>query len=159
MKAVSGKEIVYNMMLLGNAIVRWNRQYTLKGRIVLRMEELGLTRHQMQLMGFIHANPDINTISALSEALIISKASLSLMLTKLTKAGYVRKDAATGEDDGRKVYISLTGQGEAALHEIMGLLVEHAAVAFDTMDEEKRTLFYEKIKELQEIFKTGGWKE
>ena len=26
-------------------------------------------------------------------------------------------------------------------------------------DEEKRALFYTKVKELQELFNTGGWKE
>ena len=38
-------------------------------------------------------------------------------------------------------------------------MVNSASVVFDDMDEERRALFYTKVKELQELFNTGGWKE
>ncbi len=159
MKAVTGREIVYDMMQLGTSIARWNKEYSSKEKVARRLEELGLTQHQVEIMGFLHGNPELNTVSALSSELFISKGSLSLMLSKLQLAGFVQKIAAKGEDDGRKVYISLTKKGEAALQEIMDLLVEHAAVVFDEMDLERRVLFYTKVKELRELFNVGGWKE
>ena len=64
-----------------------------------------------------------------------------------------------GNDAGRKVYVSLTEKGRNAVTDIRETMVESASVVFDDMDEEKRALFYTKVKELQELFNTGGWKE
>ena len=159
MKPVTGREIVYDMMQLGMNIARWNKQYSSKEKVANRLQELGLTQHQIEIMGFLHNNPELNTVSALSSELFISKGSLSLMLSKLQHGGFLKKKAAKGEDDGRKVYVSLTEKGEAALQEVMDLLLDHAAVAFDNMEEERRTLIYTKVKELSELFNVGGWKE
>ena len=32
-------------------------------------------------------------------------------------------------------------------------------IGFDEMDEERRALFYTKVKELRDLFEVGGWKE
>ena len=159
MKAVTGRDIVANMMQLASDMARWNKEYTSKEKVVKRVEELGLTHHQVEILGFLYENPELDTVSALSSELHISKGSLSLMLSKLQAGGFVQKKAARGEDDGRKVYVSLTAKGENAVKEIMNLLIENGAVVFDRMDEERRTLIYTKVKELMELFNTGGWKE
>lgn len=159
MKAATGRDIVYGMLRLAETLNRWSKEYTTKERIANRVDELGLTYHQVEILGFLYTNPEVDTISALSSELYISKGSLSLMLSKLQLAGFVRKNAAKGDDDGRKVYVSLTQKGEEAVKEIMELLVENAAVMFDRMEEERRTLIHTKIKELSELFHIGGWKE
>ena len=71
----------------------------------------------------------------------------------------MQKKAAKGGDDGRKVYVSLTPKGKKAVEETMNILIENAAVVFDQMDEERRSLIYTKVKELMELFNVGGWKE
>ena len=159
MKAVTGRDIVANMMQLASDLARWNKEYTSKEKVVKRVEELGLTHHQLEILCFLYGNPELDTVSALSSELHISKGSLSLMLSKLQAGGFVQKKAARGEDDGRKVYVSLTAKGESAVKEIMDLLIENGAVVFDRMDEERRMLIYTKVKELMELFNTGGWKE
>lgn len=159
MKAVTGRDIIANMMQLASDMARWNKEYTSKEKVVKRVEELGLTHHQVEILGFLYGNPELDTVSALSSELHISKGSLSLMLSKLQAGGFVQKKAARGEDDGRKVYVSLTAKGENAVKEIMNLLIENGAVVFDRMDEERRMLIYTKVKELMELFNTGGWKE
>lgn len=159
MKAVTGRDIVANMIQLASDMARWNKEYTSKEKVVKRVEELGLTHHQLEILGFLYGNPDLDTVSALSSELHISKGSLSLMLSKLQVGGFIQKKAARGEDDGRKVYVSLTEKGESAVKEIMNLLIENGAVVFDRMDEERRMLIYTKVKELMELFNTGGWKE
>lgn len=159
MKAVTGRDIVANMIQLASDMARWNKEYTSKEKVVKRVEELGLTHHQLEILGFLYGNPELDTVSALSAELHISKGSLSLMLSKLQAGGFVQKKAARGEDDGRKVYVSLTEKGESAVKEIMNLLIENGAVVFDRMDEERRMLIYTKVKELMELFNTGGWKE
>lgn len=159
MEAVTGRDIVTNMMKLGESMARWNKEYAAKDKVVKRLEELGLTHHQLKLLAFLHGNPELDTVSALSSELCISKGSLSLMLSKLQAAGFVQKKAAKGGDDGRKVYVSLTPKGKKAVEETMNILIENAAVVFDQMDEERRSLIYTKVKELMELFNVGGWKE
>ena len=159
MNAVTGKDIMTAMLELAGDISRWNKQNMSGCLIHDRLQELGLTKHQMELMGFLYANEGLNTVSAISAELGISKGSLSLMLTKLKKAGYVEKESAKEDDDGRKVYISLTEKGQEAVRYTMEALVNTGAVAFDKMDQKTRTLFYTKVKELKELFQIGGWKE
>ncbi|MBQ7757945.1 MarR family winged helix-turn-helix transcriptional regulator [Anaerotignum sp.] len=159
MEAATGKAIVADMMRLGTNIARWNKEYSSKEKVAKRVEELGLTHHQVEILAFLRGNPELDTVSALSSELHISKGSLSLMLSKLQMAGFVQKKAAKGDDDGRKVYVSLTPKGDAAVMEIMELLIESAAGVFDRMDDERRALIHTKVKELMELFNTGGWKE
>lgn len=159
MKAVTGREIVTSMMRLGTEMSRWNKAYATKDKVAARAEELGLTRHQLEIIGFLYTNPELNTVSVLSSHLHISKGSLSLMLSKLQAGGFVQKKAATDGDDGRKIYISITQKGESALMEMMDLMTENAAVIFDSMDAQRRMQIYTKVQELLELFNTGGWKE
>ncbi|MBR5122200.1 MAG: MarR family transcriptional regulator [Anaerotignum sp.] len=159
MKPITGREIVYDMMQLGMQIDRWNKQYATKKIVAKRLDELGLTHHQVQILGFLKGNPEVNTVSDIAAELIISKGSLSLMLTKLQQAGFVAKKSAEGEDDGRKVYVTLTEKGMTALEEIMDLLLDSASIMFEKIDEERRTQIYKKVQELTELFDTGGWKE
>lgn len=159
MNEATGKDIMVAMLELASDISRWNKQNMSGCLINDRLQEMGLTKHQMELLGFLYANKGLNTVSAISAELGISKGSLSLMLTKLQKAGYVEKQSAKEDDDGRKVYISLTEKGCNAVMYTMEALVTTGAVAFDEMDEKTRTLFYTKVKELKELFNIGGWKE
>lgn len=159
MKTITGKEVVISMLELATDIARWNKKYTTKATLVKKMEELGLTAHQFEILGFMYANPEFDTVSQLSAELFISKGSLSLMLSKLQIAGFVEKKSAKIGDDGRKVYISLTKKGKKAVDEIRKTVVSNAAEVFEDMDESSKTLFYTKVKELQELFNAGGWKE
>lgn len=159
MQTVTGREVVLSMLELTTEIAHWNKKCTTKEALLQMLEEFGLTLHQAEILGFLHGNPECNTISAISEELLISKGSLSLMISKLQSGGFVRKKSAVGEDDGRKVYISLTKKGVDAVEQFKGMVVANASEAFDTMDEKMRTLFYTKVKELKELFNTGGWKE
>ena len=159
MKPVTGREIVYDMMQLGMGISKWNKQHASMEKVAKRLNELGLTHHQVEILGFMKGNPELHTVSDIAAALFISKGSLSLMLTKLQTAGFVAKKSAAETDDGRKVYITLTESGAAAVEEIMGLLLDQASIMFERMDEERRTQIYTKVQELRELFDIGGWKE
>ena len=154
MEAVTGKAIVTSMMRLATEMSSWNKAYATEGKVAKRIEELGLTPHQAQMLGFLYSNPELDTVSALSARLHVSKGSLSLMLSKLEAGGFVQKKAAKDGDDGRKIYISLTAKGE-----MVELLAETAAVVFDCMDAHRRMQIYTKVQELLELFNTGGWKE
>ena len=156
MKQISGEDVVLAMLDFVTEAAHWNKKHVTKEVITQKLNALGLTQHQVEILGVLSANPGLNTVSALSAELFISKSSLSLMLTKLEKGGFLEKTAATGEDDGRKVYISLTEQGKEAVENIKQLMVSTAAVAFEEMNPKTRALFYTKVKELQELFHVGG---
>ena len=159
MEAVTGKAIVTSMMRLATEMSSWNKAYATEGKVAKRIEELGLTPHQAQMLGFLYSNPELDTVSALSARRHVSKGSLSLMLSKLEAGGFVQKKASKDVDDGRKIYISLTEKGESAVQEMVELLSETAAVVFDCMDAHRRMQIYTKVQELLELFNTGGWKE
>ncbi|WP_458408442.1 MarR family winged helix-turn-helix transcriptional regulator [Anaerotignum sp.] len=159
MKTATGRDVVLSMLELATDIARWNKKYTTKAVLLQKLEDLGLTSHQIEVLGFMYANPELDTVSAMAAEMFISKGSLSLMISKLEAGGFVQKKSAKGEDDGRKVYISLTEKGEAAVKEVRNTTVNSASDVFDDMDDETRTLFYTKVKELKELFNAGGWKE
>ena len=159
MQTATGKDVVLTMLDLATDIARWNKKYTTKTVLLKKLDELELTSHQTEVLGFMYANPDLDTVSAMAAEMFISKGSLSLMISKLECGGFVQKKAAKGADDGRKVYISLTEKGRKSVEEIRETMVASASDVFDGMDEERRTLFYTKVKELQELFNTGGWRE
>lgn len=155
MKEVTGKDVCSAMLDLFGILSRWNRRNTSLAPICQQCAALGLTPHQIELLGFLHTNPTVNTVSALSQDLFISKGSLSLMLTKLQLGGYVKKEAARDDDDGRKVYISLTEKGADAVQTMVDTLVGSVAGSYDNMDAEKRALLYQKVEEIKTLF-TGG---
>ncbi|MDO4530797.1 MAG: MarR family transcriptional regulator [Bacillota bacterium] len=159
MKAVTGREIVVELMELGAVIGHWNKKYSTKENLTRKLDELGLTVHQVELMGFMRSNPELNTVSQLSHELFISKGSLSLMLTKLQAAGFVQKTAPAGADDGRKVYLALTEKGAEAVEDVRNTMLDSASGVFDEMDGKRRQMFYAKVMELKELFDIGGWKE
>ena len=159
MQNATGRDVVLKMLDLATDIAHWNKKYTTKTVLLQKLDELGLTSHQIEVLGFLYSNPGLDTVSQLAAEMFISKGSLSLMISKLQHGGFVEKKAARGEDDGRKVYINLTKKGKEAVEHVRETMVENASGVFDEMDEEKRILFYTKVKELQELFNTGGWKE
>ena len=93
MEAVTGKAIVTSMMRLATEMSSWNKAYATEDKVAKRTEELGLTPHQAQMLGFLYSNPELDTVSALSARLHVSKGSLSLMLSKLEAGGFVQKKA------------------------------------------------------------------
>ena len=159
MRTATGREVVLAMLDLATDIAHWNKKYTTKTVLLKKLDEMGLTGHQAEVLGFMYANPELDTVSQLSAELLVSKGSLSLMLSKLESGGFVQKNAAKGADDGRKVYVTLTEKGRSSVEEVRETMVNSASDVFDDMQEDKRALFYTKVKELQELFNTGGWKE
>ncbi|MBR4015336.1 MAG: MarR family transcriptional regulator [Anaerotignum sp.] len=158
MEPVTGRDVMISMLSLANEIALWNKGNTSRCLIEEDLAKLRLTPQQMHLLGFLYSNRQANTVSALSAALHISKGSLSLMLSKLTGGGFVQKQAAKGDDDGRKVYISLTPKGYDAVEKIKDSIIRGGAGAFEEMDEERRKLLYHKLEEIRTIFHEGGLK-
>lgn len=73
MEAVTGKAIVTSMMRLATEMSSWNKAYATEGKVAKRIEELGLTPHQAQMLGFLYSNPELDTVSALSARLHVQQ--------------------------------------------------------------------------------------
>ena len=58
MEAVTGKAIVTSMMRLATEMSSWNKAYATEGKVAKRIEELGLTPHQAQMLGCLYSNPE-----------------------------------------------------------------------------------------------------
>ena len=63
MKTVTGREIVSGLMELGTDIAHWNKKYSTKEALTKKLVELGLTSHQVEVLGFMYANPEHDTVS------------------------------------------------------------------------------------------------
>lgn len=159
MRQITSREIALCVVTMSTNFLRWHKAYVENScNIKAELMAHNLTMHQLQLLFFLHMNPEIRTVSALSAELFISKGSLSLMLSKLEKNGYLRKEAPQKEDDGRKVYLSLTERAREVLKAAESSLLTSTSAIFEQMDDEAKNKFYAKLIELKQIFATGGIK-
>lgn len=159
MRQITSREIAVCIMTMSSNFIRWHRAYIEKNcNIKAELAERNLTMHQLELLFFLRMNPEIRTVSALSDELLVSKGSLSLMLTKLEKNGFLRKETPEKEDDGRKVYLFLTERAERLLKEAEDSILESSCALFEQMDDEAKNKFYAKLMEMQQIFAIGGIK-
>lgn len=159
MQQITGRDIAVRITAMSMNFMRWHKAYVEKScNVKAKMAGRDLTIHQFQLLCFLHSNPEANTVSAISGELLISKGSLSLMLSKLEKSGYLCKAAPEKEDDGRKVYLSLTEKAKEVIWEVREELLESTSALFEQMDDEAKSKFYAKLMELQQIFAIGGIK-
>ena len=94
-------------MALNMNILCWNRAHIEKSfNINGKTKERALTIRQFHVLMFIK-NANIHTLSEIAKWFSISKSSMSIMLSKLEKLGYLtRKQEA--DMDGRKVSGTLT---------------------------------------------------
>lgn len=159
MQQITSREIAACVITMSSNFLRWHKAYIERScNIKAELMAHNLTMHQLQLLFFLHVNPEVRTVSALSAELFISKGSLSLMLSKLEKNGYLRKEAPEKEDDGRKVYLSLTERAREVLKLAEDSLLTSTSAVFEQMDDAAKNRFYAKLVELQQIFATGGIK-
>ena len=105
------KQIAKQLMALNMNILCWNRAHIEKSfNINGKTKERALTIRQFHVLMFIK-NANIHTLSEIAKWFSISKSSMSIMLSKLEKLGYLtRKQEA--DMDGRKVFFHLTTKGK-----------------------------------------------
>lgn len=91
MEAVTGKAIVTSMMRLATEMSSWNKAYATEGKDCQEDRGAGADTASGADAWFLYSNPELDTVSALSARLHVSKGSLSLMLSKLEAGALCRK--------------------------------------------------------------------
>ena len=156
MSTTHGKQIAKELIALNLNIFLWNREHIEKSfNINGKTNEGELTVRQFHVLTFIK-NSGMHTVSEISRWLNISKSSMSIMISKLEKNGYLRKEQAADTDDGRKMYFYLTERGMKTVVRAEERVLEHVAGCFSSLDDEKQKKFYEHLQELNQILKAGG---
>ncbi len=89
------------------------REFLAFSEAAARGQGLTAQQHQALLAIKAHAGPEPITVSALADDLLIKTHSAVGLITRLVDRGLVRRRAS--ETDRRRVQLSLTPKGEAAL--------------------------------------------
>lgn len=156
MSNTQNKKIAKELITLNMNIFWWNWEHIEKSfNINGKTNEGELTIRQFHVLSFIK-NSHMRTISEIARWMRISKSSMSIMISKLEKNGYLRKEQAANTDDGRKMYFYLTEKGMAAVAEAEERVLDNVADCFAALDTEKQENIYAHLQELNQILKVGG---
>lgn len=153
------KQLVQEFIALSIQMITWNRAHLEKTfNVNGKSNEDALTVRQFHVMVYIHKK-EVQTVSKLASIFGISKSSMSIMLTKLEKIGYLHKEHAEEKEDGRKVYFRLTEKGTIALKKAEEQILQNIEVCFSDFDDAQSERFYTLLQELQEMLKIAGGRE
>lgn len=110
-----------------------------------------LTGRQFSILVMVHAL-GCCTISDLEQQLNVSSSSLSIVVSKLVKEGYLQRTYPSEEEDRRKTYISLTQKGMSVLTEAYERIIKVFGEFYSNLDEKKQKDFEEGLEKLNAIF-------
>lgn len=152
------KQIAKQLMALNMNILCWNRAHIEKSfNINGKTKEGALTIRQFHVLMFIKS-ANIHTLSEIAKWFSISKSSMSIMLSKLEKLGYLtRKQEA--DMDGRKVFFHLTTKGKEAVAEAEEMALDTIAACFSQFDAQTQARCLAHLEEFNQMMTAGGKQE
>lgn len=158
MSANCAKEIAKQLITLNMNILCWNRAHIEKSfNINGKTKEGALTIRQFHVLMFIK-NANIHTLSEIAKWFSISKSSMSIMLSKLEKLGYLTRKQEAGMD-GRKAFFHLTTKGEEAVAEAEEMTLETIAACFSQLDAQTQARCLAHLEEFNQMITAGGKQE
>lgn len=95
---------------------QWNKNMVNQVFNINGKNHINLTLQQFVILMLVH-KMDIHSVSQMACLLNLSKSSLSLTLSKMEQEELLQKIPAPKGEDGRKIYLSITQKGVAALEE------------------------------------------
>lgn len=110
-----------------------------------------LTGRQFTILVIVHEFKCC-TISDLEKELNVSSSSLSIVVSKLVKEGYLQRQYPSEEEDRRKTYISLTQKGMSVLIEAYERIITVFGDFYCKLDEQKQKDFKEGLEKLNAVF-------
>ena len=118
----------------------------------LNSDEKPITKNQFYIMYCIYYF-EHNTISKLEKFLNSSGSTVSITVSRLVTAGYLKKSYPKFNDDGRAVFIKLTNKGVKMLNMVHTRTKEAFINFIERLDEEGVQNFNSAIDCLLEVFK------
>ncbi|AOY75190.1 MarR family winged helix-turn-helix transcriptional regulator [Clostridium formicaceticum] len=109
----------------------------------------GLTLAQFQAL-FIIEGFGLCNMSNLSEAIEVSKGTMTCMLNKLVEDGYVERSSSS--KDRRNVYVSLTELGNKKVNQIKSKLLDAIDEKLNELEENKKEDIYKALEVLINTF-------
>lgn len=158
MSAYCAKEIAKQLIALNMNILCWNRAHLEKSfNVNGKTKEGALTIRQFHVLMFIKG-AQIHTLSEIAKWFSTSKSSMSIMLSKLEKLGYLTRKQEAGMD-GRKAFFHLTQKGEEAVAEAEENVLETIAACFSQLDAQTQARCLAHLEEFNQMITAGGKQE
>lgn len=129
---------------------QWNKNMVNQVFNINGKNNIDLTIQQFIILMLIH-KMNINTISQMAYLLNLSKSSLSLTLSKMEKEDLLQKTPAPKGEDGRKIYLSVTEKGVAALEEREQKTLQFFIEYCDGLSEQQKQDLEISIEKLSQI--------
>jgi DNA-binding MarR family transcriptional regulator len=111
-------------------------------------DRANLTVTQLRLMGFLYQEPGIGN-AELAERMFITRPSVSALLDRLERGGYIRRDISL--DDRRSIQIWLTEDGEKAVVQQGRDAGEFTARMIEDLSVDQLTRIAEALECLREV--------
>lgn len=151
MKDKNVNEISHQFLLFLFKIHQWLHENYFKEFNINGKGNQLLTDRQFTILVFVHQIKPC-TISDLVRELNVSSSSLSIVVSKLVKEGYLEREYPVEGEDRRKTYLYLTEKGRDVLTEVYEGIIAVFGTFFSRLDEEKQKDFKEGLQKLGAIF-------
>ena len=106
----------------------------------LERSDIKISQRQFEMLGALE-HLEINTISELAKLMHLSKSTLSILMSKLQKKGYVYKELPGNTGDGRRVYFKVTENGKKVLDEKSKIHMEELQHYYNALSTEQKENF------------------
>lgn len=134
-----------------SALRRMVRAIDLHSRYLVRAA--GISGPQLVVLRII-AREGRASAGEVAEAAALSQATISTILDRLEARGLVQRQR--GREDKRKVYVSLSAEGEAVLAKAPQLLQEHFLARFQALPEAEQESLAGVLRRVAEMMEPGG---
>lgn len=115
-------------------------------------KEYGLSQIEVNIMGFLHNNPEKDTAGDISFWRMLPKGNVSQGVESLIQKGFLER--FPDKEDRRKIHLCITDKANNMVHGIDRVREEYGNKIFDGLSEEEIQLYFrinEKI--LENVFK------
>lgn len=123
------------MLFLLDRFLKYKSRYIKDNHILYRKE--GISERQIKILVILFISGK-NTISQMEEIMNTGKSTLSIVLSKLCKKGFVIREMPRDDDDKRKSYFKITDCGICKLKELGDITIEHFKKIYSSFSEERK---------------------
>lgn len=148
MRCSDSDVIASKLIKLINIVPSYKNKYSKEMAIFKIKNEL--SERQFNIL-YSLATFNKNTISELSELMNVSKSTLSIVMSKMLKKGFIIKTYPNDYEDKRKIYFSLSDKGINKLKELRQIYIDDFRNMYNSFNEQQKADFKKGISMLNTI--------